>query len=718
MKKKGLIISAIVIVALVAGGLGYRAWASSQNTDQSEAQTTTVSRGSLKSTLSSSGNTRTGQSATIAWETSGKVGEITLEPGDVVSEDQVLAILDQNTLSNEMINAKQDLITAQQTLDDLMNSKVQQAQALQAVEDAQKALDSLKQTAAEESSQAQLALANAQDALEDAQRTRNAMNYPHSSDELTLEKAETDYLLAKADYKEALSEYHKYKSKKLTHPERVRALNMLITARQKMNSTFATYNWYLQNYSDIEIAQADAELAVAQANLEVAQAEWERAKDGTSDAAVALAEATLADAQREWERVKDGPNAEDIAAAQAAVDAAQALLDNAELLAPFSGTITEVDLKTGDLVNLGETAFRIDDLAAIYIDLQISEIDLASLEVGQQAVVEFDAIADKEYSGEVTEIGMIGSVSQGVVNYPVTVRVTDADEDILPGMTASITIIVDQVEDALLAPNKAIRTSGGEQYVTVMFEGQQINVPVTVGLVGDTMSEVISDQLMEGDAVVVNGSTRQRLLPRTSPETECLLWKEWAGRLLACPKPLPKIAKLRIHKIGENMKTTLIILGTVVLVVLIAAGSFYGGMMYQSNQSSQVRQEFMAARGMSNEGQMPGDMPLEAGQFQQGGTGFPGRGAAGQVKSIDGNVMTISTAQDVTTVNLSEDTQIEMTVSGEIADLQAGMRVMVVGETDDDGVIDASQISILSENQTGMPFGQQPPNSPDSVTEP
>jgi len=74
-------------------------------------------------------------------------------------------------------------------------------------------------------------------------------------------------------------------------------------------------------------------------------------------------------------------------------------------------------------------------------------------------------------------------------------------------MTASVTIIVDQVEDALLVPNKAIRTSGGQQYVTVMFEGQQINVPVTVGLVGDSMSEITNDQLLEGDAVVVNGST-------------------------------------------------------------------------------------------------------------------------------------------------------------------------------------------------------------------
>lgn len=274
-----------------------------------------------------------------------------------------------------------------------------------------------------------------------------------------------------------------------------------------MDKAFATYNWYLQGYTDIEIAQADAAVAVAQANLEAAQAEWDRLKNGASEAAIALAEATLADAQREYERVKNGPSEADIAAAQAAVDAAQASLDHAQLLAPFSGTITEVKVKTGDLVSAGDVAFRIDDLASIYIDLEISEVDLPSLKVGQQAVIEFDAIPDAQYKGEVTEIGMVGSVSQGVVNYPVTVRVTNADANIRPGMTASVTITTAQVEDALLVPNKAIRTINGQQIVTVLFEGQQITVPVTVGLVGDSLSQVISDQLREGDVVVISGST-------------------------------------------------------------------------------------------------------------------------------------------------------------------------------------------------------------------
>lgn len=516
MKKKLLILGFVAV--LVAGGLlAYRAYAAKQANADSELQTAVVSLGSLSSTLSSSGNVYAGQSATIVWETSGKVNEITLQQGNVVEEGQVLASLDSASLSSEVINARQDLVNARQALEDLLNSRLQQAQALQAVENAQQALNNLRVAAAGDTSQAQLALATTQEAYDDALQTRNAMNYPHSTDELVIQQAETQYLLAKEAYKEAQKEFAKYEKKPLTNPDRIRALSNLIAAEQRMDEALATYNWYLLGYTDEEIAQADAEVAVALANLEAAQANWESLKDGTSDAAVALAEANLEDAQRDWERLKDGPDQATIAAAQAAVYAAQEILDRVELVAPFAGTVTDVNASTGDLVSAGDAAFRIDDLANLYIDLMVSEIDLPALDVSQPATLEFDAIADRVYEGEVTEIGMIGTNSQGVVNYPVTVRLANPDDAIRPGMTASVTIITDQVDDVLLVPNKAIRTSNGQQTVTVLFEGQQITVPVSVGLTSDNMSQVTSNQLLEGDVVVVYGSSSSSTASNSQP---------------------------------------------------------------------------------------------------------------------------------------------------------------------------------------------------------
>jgi len=155
------------------------------------------------------------------------------------------------------------------------------------------------------------------------------------------------------------------------------------------------------------------------------------------------------------------------------------------------------------------------------------------------------------------------------------------------------------------------------------------------------------------------------------------------------------------------MKKVLIIIGAILLAALIAGGSFYGGITFQTNQADQARARFMQDRGMT-EGEMP-----QPGQFPSGGgMGFPGRGTTGVVKTIDGNVITISTAQDVTTVNLTEDTQIEKYASAAITDLQPGVRVMVTGQPDDDGNITASQIQIVNNGTSGIP------NPPPTRTEP
>lgn len=147
------------------------------------------------------------------------------------------------------------------------------------------------------------------------------------------------------------------------------------------------------------------------------------------------------------------------------------------------------------------------------------------------------------------------------------------------------------------------------------------------------------------------------------------------------------------------MKKALWIVGVFALVVLAAAGGFYGGMQYQKNQISQVQANFERERG-----QFPGGQP------PSGAAGFPGangqaggmRGAggiSGQVKTIEGDVLTISTAEDVTTVNLSADTQIQKTEMATLSpsDLQPGMRVMIVGEKDSNGNVDASQVMVLND---------------------
>lgn len=153
------------------------------------------------------------------------------------------------------------------------------------------------------------------------------------------------------------------------------------------------------------------------------------------------------------------------------------------------------------------------------------------------------------------------------------------------------------------------------------------------------------------------------------------------------------------------MKKILILIGAVLVVALVAAGSFWGGMTYQTNQANQARANFENLRGQAPTGQFPGNSTGFTGGPTRGN--FGGGGTSGQVKSISGDVLTLSTAQDVATVNLTQDTQIEKTVTGALADLQPGTRVLVIGQSDENGVITANRIQIVS-GDIPFPFETPP----------
>ncbi|MCX8061579.1 MAG: efflux RND transporter periplasmic adaptor subunit [Anaerolineales bacterium] len=220
-----------------------------------------------------------------------------------------------------------------------------------------------------------------------------------------------------------------------------------------------------------------------------------------------VAVANLEKARKDYEKWKNGPSKEDIAAIEARVAAAQATLNLAHLSAPFSGTVTEVNIKPGDQVTPGTIAIRIDDLSSLLVDVRISEIDVNRVRVGQDATLNFDAILNKTYRGKVKEVSPVGTITQGVVDFIVTIELTDADQEVKPGMTAAVNIVVNQLADVLLVPNRAVRLSEGKRIVYVLRNGQPEAIPITLGASSETHSEVINGELKIGDAVILNPPT-------------------------------------------------------------------------------------------------------------------------------------------------------------------------------------------------------------------
>jgi HlyD family secretion protein len=188
---------------------------------------------------------------------------------------------------------------------------------------------------------------------------------------------------------------------------------------------------------------------------------------------LALKKAKLDEAQRTYDRLTSGNTAE-IAAAEARVEAAQATLNLARVISPFAGTVTESHTLPGDQVSAGATAFRLDNLSSLLVDVNVSEVDINSVSIGQPVTLTFDAILGKEYHGEVVEVTQAGTIDQGVVSFTVTVELTDADAAVKPGMTAAVNLVVEELQDVLLVPNRAVRLVDGERVVYVLVDGQAV----------------------------------------------------------------------------------------------------------------------------------------------------------------------------------------------------------------------------------------------------
>lgn len=91
-----------------------------------------------------------------------------------------------------------------------------------------------------------------------------------------------------------------------------------------------------------------------------------------------------------------------------------------------------------------------------------------------------------------------------MVNFTVTVELTNADEDVKPGMTAAVNIVVDEVKNAILIPNRAVRLVAGERVVYLLVDGQPVEVQGQLGSSSDTYSVLASGEVKEGDLIILN----------------------------------------------------------------------------------------------------------------------------------------------------------------------------------------------------------------------
>jgi multidrug efflux pump subunit AcrA (membrane-fusion protein) len=181
------------------------------------------------------------------------------------------------------------------------------------------------------------------------------------------------------------------------------------------------------------------------------------------------------------------------------------------IYAPISGTVSGLSLQIGSVINSqssSNTSATTNKIANIKTDalptlsINLTEIDVPKIKIGDKATIVFDAFSDKTFTGKVISIDTVGSVSSGVTSYPTVILLDTKSNEILPNMGISANIITDTKNDILLVSSSAVKSDdSGNNYVQILKNGKPVNQNVEIGLSSDSQTEIVSG-LSEGDTVI------------------------------------------------------------------------------------------------------------------------------------------------------------------------------------------------------------------------
>ncbi len=325
----------------------------------------------------------------------------------------------------------------------------------------------------------------------------------------------------------------------------VTSVNVGTQVSGRIDALFADFN------SPVKKGQLIATIdpALFQAQVDQARANLSNAK-----ANLLKAQATETDAKRTWDRYKslydrnlvaksqmDTSETADLTAhastvaAQTLVDQTSASLKLAEtnlvytkIVSPVDGVVISRNVDIGQTVAASfqtPTLFMIAaDLTKMQIDTTVDEADISAVKAGEEAEFTVDAYSEETFRGVVGQVRNAATTVQNVVTYDVVVKVDNKDLKLKPGMTADVSIITSVVKDVLRIPNAALRfkpaAAGGRPApaergpaVWVERNGQTVRVPVKIGLSDGTLTELMSGDLREGDAAIIESLAKPSSRP-------------------------------------------------------------------------------------------------------------------------------------------------------------------------------------------------------------
>jgi len=442
--------------------------------DEEEEQYVEVGRGDLLVTVSGSGNIETSEDANLSFGSGGRIARIYIEEGDRATKGEILAELDTASLELARDQAQYALTQAQYAL-----------------------------------TQAELSQKTAEYALDTILNLKDAL-------ELVLFIAQIDVRSAEHHVDETQDIY--------TWPD-------IETAQKDVENAEAFLQYALdQNLPQLTIIYAQARLDAAEAVLDAKTYAYD-----TEEVAIAklqLEAAELAEAQAQKNLDKMG---EDIAIKELQVEAAKAAvvqakqsvalarqsleqtekdLKEAVIVAPFDGIVASITAEEGDVMPSptfsSRQIIKLIDPTSLELVVEVDEIDITDVEIGQEVIITLDALSDEEFAGIVAIIYPVPLEVGGVVVYEVKIEL-DIPEDsgVRVGMSAETDIILISRTDVLLVPERAIgEDSEGNPIVNVVVDDDELEERVVVIGISDGFDTEIVSGLKAGETILARSKRR------------------------------------------------------------------------------------------------------------------------------------------------------------------------------------------------------------------
>lgn len=269
--------------------------------------------------------------------------------------------------------------------------------------------------------------------------------------------------------------------------------------------------------ASVDEAKASLDSAVSQRNF--AKNEYDRNKTLYNDGFIARSE--MEKSQTTYEQAESS-----VVRAQSQYDKAVTNLGYATIVSPVDGTVISRKVDKGQTVAASfqtpDLFYIAEDLTKMQIETSVSEADIGMIKPEQSVTFTVDAYSGQTFNGSVRQVRLSPTTTSNVVVYTVVIDVDNADMKLMPGMTAFVTIVVAQAKDAWKAQNSAflIRSFDGiiethdesikpSNHLAIQRDGKIILVPYQKGLTTATETQIVSNEIMDGDKIVI-GYTGQK----------------------------------------------------------------------------------------------------------------------------------------------------------------------------------------------------------------